>query len=657
MAPEELSSGMQSTRREATPAAVPATIGGASGPAPVPTALIGESSGSFVAYLARRPVEDRAAVLGALHRTSGNHAVQNLLLREPPATAPPAPAPPAGKTIMKYALIGKVQPALGLHPQPDRATPELRELKFNDRIFVRTELPGSWYSVLTDDGQEGYVWKKNIFLNPPEPKATLYQVESGRTAFLIARDHYSKHIVDDADLRFFVNALVHVNGGEGNPSKGIYRDKDDAGDWEETKTTAGKYIWIPSPEYALTLRGVVKSGSREDEGWDALLGAAGEFVAEFVEGLLEGGRQSLIDLFEGMRELAEQIWALMQASFADIAVAAYEWVKDLSWEKVKAFAANIVSRVADFDAKWNQRNPYKLIHFRGHVIGYLLMDFLVGEVIGAALQLAGRLPSAAARALEGFKGSRQLVKVAEEVGVARRVERYLQEAKGEVRAAGKAATPPKLPGPEPPPKLPAPKVLGPEPPPRVYGPPAPDPYAKLSDRRLKKLAESDKQAAEALRDRYEKLPNKKLREKARNGDAMAKSVLDARVPKNTKLDDLRGSKGDVRMRHHAGAKVTDARGRVRWSDEFQSGDMEKPQDPKDWRKKSQESHTERRAIAKAKLQRGETLWIRGQYDPCSFCQEAMRAASEGGRTVDYWWPGGHFRAADGKIVIPVPKSK
>jgi hypothetical protein len=650
MAPSDDASGTQSVHQEAAPAAAPATV--ADPLAPVPAALVGFQGGraadGFVEYLARRPPEDRAAVLGAVSRTSGNRSVQTMLLRAPPTAAPPAPA--AGKEIMKYAVIGKVEPYLGLHPQPDRMTPTLRQLKLNDKVFVRTELPDSWYSVVTDDRQEGYIWKKNVFLNPPEPKAKLYQVESGRTAYLIARDHFSKNIADDADLRFFVNALVYVNAGEGNPQKGIYRETDDIGDWEKTKTTAGKYIWIPSAEYALTLRGVVRSGSRADEGWEAILGAAADFLTEFVTGLLEGGRQSLIDLFEGMRELAEQIWALMQATLADIAVAVYDWLKELSWEQIEAMASKIKSRYNDFESKWKNRNMYKAIHFRGHVIGYLLMDFLVGEVVGAALKLASRLPSAAVRAFEGFKGSRRLVKAAEELGVARRVERYIQEAKAEARAAGAggkaaggAATPP--------------KIYGPEPPPKIYGPPAPDPYADMSIRKLKKLAKTDKQAAEALRARYEMLSDTALKDRARSGDAMAKSVLDGRVPENTKLEELRGKKGDIRKPHHAAAKVTDARGRVRWNEEFESGGMEKPEKKGDWRKKSQETHTEMQAIDRSKLQPGETLWITGQYDPCPACQEAMRTASEGGRTVDYWWQGGHFRAVDGKVVFPVPKGK
>ncbi len=342
--------------------------------------------------------------------------------------------PVKGTEVMKFGLVAKVDPHLSLWADPDQTGPALAQLKFNDRIFVRTEVPGDLYYVVTRDGKQGYIWKKKVFLNPPEPNATLHQVEAGQYAYAVARKFYSNDIQDDADLRFYVNALVHVNGGVGNPNKGIYRKADDDEDWEETKTTAGKYIWIPSARYALTLRGIVKKGSRKEtvKGW---FQAGAEWITEFAKGLLEGGKQSLLSLFS--IELAEKIWELMQSDFSDIAVAIYEWVTELTWEKVENFFGGLADRFNEFEAKWNNKNVFKAARFQGHVIGFVLMDFVVGAVAGAALKMASRLPGVALRAVEGLAESRRLVTVAKELGIARKIETAANEARLAQAAAKK----------------------------------------------------------------------------------------------------------------------------------------------------------------------------------------------------------------------------
>jgi hypothetical protein len=598
-------------------------------------------------------------------------------LQGPVAAASPVVA--QGTNIMQFAVVAKVDPYLGLHTAADMASPVLRELKFNDRVFVRSELPGGWYFVITDDRQEGYIWKKKVFIGPPEPHAGLLQVDSNQSALSIARTCYSGDIADDADLRFYVNALVHVNKGEGDTSKGIYRRPGDEGDWEATRTTADKYIWIPSAPYALTLRGIVKSGGRGEtvKGW---FQAAAEFLVQFADGLMQGAQQSLRDMFRAAVELAEQMWALLQADLSDIAVAIYHWVSELTLDDVKAVLRQVVDRFEDFEAKWNNRNLYKAAHFQGYVIGYVLMDYVIGEVIGAALEVAARLPRITVQAFDGMAASRRLVQAAERLEVAEKVKLYVKEAKleegalagssraapatgaGNVEASAAGVAP----------VTPARTILGPPAPAKVVRPPTPtrppaspaptatvtgsvDPFAGVSNRKLRQLAIKDKDAAEALWNRYDSMSTKQLQEAARNGDGTAKTVLDRRIPENKKVEEFRGKKGEERpVPHEAGAKVTDPSGRVKWRDEYRSGGMTPEQKARpDWRAASQESHTERKAIVEAPLEPGETLWIRGQYDPCDPCQRAMRDASRGGRTVDYWWPGGHFRAVDGEIVIPV----
>jgi hypothetical protein len=178
----------------------------------------------------------------------------------------------------------------------------------------------------------------------------------------------------------------------------------------------------------------------------------------------------------------------------------------------------------------------------------------------------------------------------------------------------------------------------------------------MSLNQLRSLVKNDKTAAEALVIRYEGLSTKRLRRAMANGDQTAKQVLESRLPENTKLAAYGGKKGDQRpIPHEATVKVTDSQGKVTWRKRFRSGEMTLEQKKLGYPKRTQVTHTEIKAIAEAPLEAGDTLWISGQYDPCGPCQQAMIRASEGGRTVDYWWQWGTFRAVDGTVVTHSPR--
>lgn len=186
------------------------------------------------------------------------------------------------------------------------------------------------------------------------------------------------------------------------------------------------------------------------------------------------------------------------------------------------------------------------------------------------------------------------------------------------------------------------------------GPKQSDSYAVMSLKQLRSLATNfpyDKTAAELLVIRYEGLSTKRLRRAMANGDQTAKQVLENRLPINTKLAAYVGKKGDKRpIPHEATVKVTDSQGKMTWRKQFRSGDMTPEQKKLDYPKAQQATHTEIKAIAEAPLEAGDTLWISAHYNPCSTCRQAMIRASEGGRTIDYEWQWGTFRAVDGTVV-------
>jgi len=129
----------------------------------------------------------------------------------------------------------------------------IRTLSFNTRVQVIKRFPGHWYLVSTECGEIGYVAARYVTTNLLEPKARRHRVKEEETAIGIAEKYY-KEKADDwgQDLRFFVNILAHIND--------LDTGKGETG-WRSVSVDAGDMIWIPSPEYALSLQDQVSSGS------------------------------------------------------------------------------------------------------------------------------------------------------------------------------------------------------------------------------------------------------------------------------------------------------------------------------------------------------------------------------------------------------------
>jgi hypothetical protein len=132
----------------------------------------------------------------------------------------------------------------------------ISRLAFNTHLQVIKELPGKWCFVSTANGQLGYVAKDHVKTNLPEPNAKLHRVEAGLPGFAISiAERYYKRWADDwgQDLRFYVNVLAWVNRRP-VPST--------TSGWRDVHFNAGELIWVPTHEFARSLRGVVNSGSR-----------------------------------------------------------------------------------------------------------------------------------------------------------------------------------------------------------------------------------------------------------------------------------------------------------------------------------------------------------------------------------------------------------
>lgn len=192
-----------------------------------------------------------------------------IALRDGPPTDPHASLDtvPAGGTPIGRIGIVAWDGAPPLRLRSSASTTEdniISGLAFNTRVQVIKEFPGRWYLVSTEHGQIGYAARDYVRTDLPEPNATLHRVAAGLPGYAISiADTYYRRWADDwgQDLRFYVNVLAWVNGR---------RVPNTVDGWRDVHFNAGAVIWIPSHDFARTLRGVVNSGSLSFNAADAI---------------------------------------------------------------------------------------------------------------------------------------------------------------------------------------------------------------------------------------------------------------------------------------------------------------------------------------------------------------------------------------------------
>jgi hypothetical protein len=189
---------------------------------------------------------------------------------------------------------------------------------------------------------------------------------------------FFRNFVWGKDERFYVNVLVFVNHAAGR--LGVAKPSLDA-DWDTTVTKTGSQIWIPSEEYADTLHGKVSSGSFTYEAWSIVKNAAlkvGEWVVGglgFVVGLLHGALESLWDLLVGLVELVEMAGKIL------LSIIKGEFLSDARalWKSLSSIKlSDVFDSVSDWlDKRWNADGIWSRWHFRGWLIGYIIMELLM----------------------------------------------------------------------------------------------------------------------------------------------------------------------------------------------------------------------------------------------------------------------------------------
>ncbi|MBN8231112.1 SH3 domain-containing protein [Corallococcus macrosporus] len=269
-------------------------------------------------------------------------------------------------------------------PSPDARV--LMRLGFNSRVFVDSHDNG-WLFVSTDKGNFGYCVASHIDTRLPEPHARVHWVQSGDSALSISHRYYGGMAQWGSDHRFYVEGLVYANLN--SRQQGIYKE-DPAAGWDTTSVTAGRMIWIPSLAFLKSLRGKVSSESFTYDAWTTAKWAADAVAdfsvgtAAFIAGIIHGALESLWDVLVGFKDLAVMLWDILSSLLTGNLLSDARTL----WNDVSKTDWNTLAHgwVARFDEQWNDSQVLRRWHFRGWVIGYVLMEALMLFCSGGMVQ-------------------------------------------------------------------------------------------------------------------------------------------------------------------------------------------------------------------------------------------------------------------------------
>ncbi|NOJ91401.1 hypothetical protein HMI51_00335 [Corallococcus coralloides] len=286
--------------------------------------------------------------------------------------------------------VGRVSNGDGvnLRAQPHLSGTFKKKLSFNTRVFVSREFSGDWYFVTLEDGNSGFVYKKYININLPDPGAVLHRIKKNEGALAIVKQHYKGSTIKwGQDERYYANVLVEANRGPG--LRGIYKPTEDAA-WDTTQTREGYLIWIPSVAFAKSLRGKVGSGSITYELWQDVKAAATNVGnvylgnLAFSAGLIHGALESVWDLLTGLIDLLELAWKLVYSLLSGEILSDLKGLWDLAASlNLKMLTEAGIQALAN---RWNDPNLLRREHFRGWLIGYVIVEVVLAvATAGAAI--------------------------------------------------------------------------------------------------------------------------------------------------------------------------------------------------------------------------------------------------------------------------------
>lgn len=250
-------------------------------------------------------------------------------------------------------------------------------LPFNTHVWVHSEPEEGWYFIETKDGDSGFVQKKRVRTDLPDPRAFMYKIQAGETPEDIARK-FNLHYQEWVSWKNFLLYLVEFNGGKGNSEKGLYTtstSKSREDQVQSAKSREGYKIWLPSvfsytkpitdlhsnykervsaTEEILQLRTPVQKANKildylQEDKKDFAMGAlrsaetTGEFIA--IQDALEAtmSMESFMALFDDWEQIVIASWGPLLGGDEGLNQKRADFIIDMNTRGLASFIPTIFS--------------------------------------------------------------------------------------------------------------------------------------------------------------------------------------------------------------------------------------------------------------------------------------------------------------------------
>ncbi len=278
--------------------------------------------------------------------------------------------------------------------------PLIQKLPQNAKVFILREddkgLDG-WYAVVVQGTSVfGYILRRDVWRNLPDPQSLVLRIEPGENPFKLAAKYYSGKGFDvwGEDKRYVVNALVYANATAKHNTKatpGLRKTEGVDASWLDATATAGIFIWLPSAEFLKAIRPQVlaKGGGSGSLSYDFVqvfkdIYHKAAYGLSFVGGLIHGFLKSLFDSIASVAGLVYDIFkSIFSASVISDLEDLGEKISNITWDDVKGAIGEWADEWA---TKLGSSSPWTAGHAHGYLTGYVMAEALMLLIGGAEIE-------------------------------------------------------------------------------------------------------------------------------------------------------------------------------------------------------------------------------------------------------------------------------
>lgn len=253
-----------------------------------------------------------------------------------------------------------------------------------------------WTKVESPRGLQGWIESRFIQVLDISPHLDavtkeFYAIQKGDKLENVVREKYKGYpYTTGNDRRTIVHAFALLN--EGSPalyfegSTGSWKDIFDPGFaesrdiYQTIKLKAGMTVRLPSMAYIDLMRDLGKVGTRPD--WMNAAISLARSVEGFLEGVVVGFVKGAVDTVKGLWDL---IKGLLTGELIKQAYELYKQIEKKGMSFILELLKNFVMGfVNDFQAAWNNPNPYQKWKFFGELIGLILFEVAMAYLTAGA---------------------------------------------------------------------------------------------------------------------------------------------------------------------------------------------------------------------------------------------------------------------------------